>query len=138
MHRDRVVSDVFSLFCLCFDKKSWSYLFYHNMQVPSGVKHEGSLLCGRVYMIVVLELSQWKQFVPVILPLIDKEAEIFFQLLVDPLCLSVTLQMVGRSGSQLYAQEAVELSCQLRYELRTSVRNNLFQKSVQLPDVCEE
>ena len=30
MHRDRVVSDVFSLFYLCFDKKSWSYLFYHN------------------------------------------------------------------------------------------------------------
>ena len=30
MHCDRVISNVFSLFCLCVDKKSWSYLFYHN------------------------------------------------------------------------------------------------------------
>ena len=31
MHCDRVISNVFSLFCLCVDKKSWSYLFYHNI-----------------------------------------------------------------------------------------------------------
>ena len=61
-----------------------------------------------------------------------------FQLLVDPLRLSITLRMVGCSGSQLYAEEMVELSCQLCYELQTLVRNNLFQKSVQLPDVHEE
>ena len=89
-------------------------------------------------MIVVLELCQWKQFVPIILPLIDKEAEILFQLLVDLLCLSITLQMVGRSGGQPYAEEAVELSHQLRYKLQASVGDNLFQKSVQLPDVHEE
>ena len=89
-------------------------------------------------MVVVLELCQQKQFIPVILPLIDKKAEILFQLLVDPLCLSITLQMVGHSSSQLYAKEAVELSRQLCYELRTSVRNALFQKSMQLPDVHEE
>ena len=89
-------------------------------------------------MIVVLELCQWKQFVPVILPIIDTEAEILFQLLVDLLCLSITLQIVDCSGSQLYAKEVVELSHQLCYELRTLVRNNLFQKSVQLPDVHED
>ena len=89
-------------------------------------------------MIVVLELCQWKQFIPVILPLIDKEAEVLFQLLVYPLHLSITLRMVGRSGSQPYAEEAVELSRQLRYELQTSVGDNLFQKSMQLPDVHEE
>ena len=61
-----------------------------------------------------------------------------FQLLVDPLCLSITLQVVGCSGSQLYAEETVELSRQLHYKLWTSVRDNLFQKSMQLPDVCEE
>ena len=60
-------------------------------------------------MIVILELHQWKQFIPVVLPLVDKEAEILFQLLVDLLYLSVTLQMVGCSGSQLYAKEVVEL-----------------------------
>ena len=58
-------------------------------------------------MIVVLELCQQKQFIPVVLPLVDKEAEILFQLLVDLLHLSVTLWMVGHSGSQLYAKEAV-------------------------------
>ena len=89
-------------------------------------------------MIVVLELCQQKQFIPVIPPLIDKEAEILFQLLVDLFCPSVTLQMVGHSGSQLYAEEAVELLHQLHYELQASVRNDLFQKSVQLPDVHEE
>ena len=61
-------------------------------------------------MIVVLELCQQKQFILVVLPLINKEAQILFQLLVDPLHLSVTLWMVGRSGSQLYAKEVVELS----------------------------
>ena len=89
-------------------------------------------------MIVVLELCQQKQFIPVVLLLVDKEAEVLFQLLVDLLHLSVTLPMVSHSGSQLYAEEMVELSRQLRYELWTSVRNNLFQKSVQLPDVHEE
>ena len=84
------------------------------------------------------ELCQQKQFIPVALPLIDKEVEILFQLLVDPFRLSVTLWMIGRSGSQLYAKEVVELSHQLHYELQASVRNNLFWKSVQLPDVHEE
>ena len=109
-----------------------------HLWVSSGVKHEGSLLCGRVYMIVVLELCQCKQFIPVILPLVDKEVEILFQLLVDLLHLSITLQMVGCSGSQLYAKEVVELSHQLHYELWTSVGNHLFWKSMQLPDVHEE
>ena len=31
MCHDRVVSNVFSLFCLCVDKKSCSYLLYHNI-----------------------------------------------------------------------------------------------------------
>ena len=109
-----------------------------HLRVPSRVKYEGSLLCGRVYVIFVLELCQWKQFIPVVLPLIDKETKILFQLLVDPFHLSITLQMVGHSVSQLYAKEMVELSRQLHYELRTSVGNNLFQKSMQLPDVREE
>ena len=107
-------------------------------RVSSGVKHEGSLLCGGVYVIVVLELCQQKQFIPVVLPLIDKEAEVFFQLLVDPLHLSITLWMVGRSDSQPYAKEGVELSHQLCYELQTSAGDNLFWKSMQLPDVHEE
>ena len=38
-----------------------------HLQVSSSIKHEGSLLCGRVYVIVVLELCQWEQFIPVIL-----------------------------------------------------------------------
>ena len=86
-----------------------------HLQVSSRVKHEGNLLCGGVYVVVVLELCQWKQFIPVVLPLIDKEAEILLQLLVDLLHLSITLWMVGHSGSQLYAEKAVELSCQFCY-----------------------
>ena len=95
-------------------------------QVSSRVNHEGSLLCGRMYVVVVLELHQWKKLIPVILPLIDEEVEILLQLLVDPFHLSVTLWMVGHSCSQLYAKKAVELLCQFHYELWTSVGMTCF------------
>ena len=109
-----------------------------HLWVSSKVKHEGSLLCGGVYVVVVLELCQWKQLIPVVLPLIDKEAEILLQLLVDRFHLYITLWMVGYSSSQLFAEKAVELSCQFCYELQTLVENDLFQESMQLPDVCKE
>ena len=73
-----------------------------HLQVSSRVKHEGSLLCGGIYVVVVLELCQWKQLAPVILPLVDEEVELLLQLLVDPFHLPITLWMVGYSGSVGY------------------------------------
>ena len=52
-----------------------------------------------MYVVVVLELCQQKQLIPVVLPLIDKEAEILLQLLVVLFHLPITLWMVGHSGS---------------------------------------
>ena len=66
--------------------------------------------------------QSWKELYHII----DKEVEVLFQLLVDLLHLSVTLWMVGHSGSQLYAKEVVELSCQLCYKPQTLVGNDLF------------
>ena len=43
-------------------------------RVSACVYHERSLLCRSVDMVVVLELSQWKEVIPVILVFIDKQA----------------------------------------------------------------
>jgi hypothetical protein len=60
---------------------------------PTGVKKERWLLGGQMHMVVVLELCQWKEVMPVILSLIDKEAKILVNLLVDTFCLSIHLRM---------------------------------------------
>jgi hypothetical protein len=46
-----------------------------------------------MHMVVVLELHQQKEVMPVILSLVDKEAEILVKLLVDMFCLSICLRM---------------------------------------------
>ena len=80
--------------------KSGFYLvqFKAYLRVLVSVKHERSLLGGRIHMVVVLEFGQWEQLVPVILPLIYKESEILLQLLVDLLHLSITLWMISCGG----------------------------------------
>ena len=72
--------------------------FKAHLQVLAGVKHERSLLGGRMHMVVVLEFSQWEQLIPVILPLVYKELEILLQLLVDSFHLSIALWVVSSGG----------------------------------------
>ena len=46
-------------------------------------------------MVIVLELCEWKEFIPVILPLIHEELEVLFELLVDTFHLALSLWVVG-------------------------------------------
>ena len=80
--------------------KSGFYLvqFKAHLQVLASVKHERSLLGGRMHMVVVLEFGQWEQLIPVNLPLVYKELEILLQLLVDSFHLSITLWVVSSGG----------------------------------------
>lgn len=57
----------------------------------SRLEEERLMLSGGVNMVVVLELCQWEEVRPVILTLIDKEAEVLFKLLIHPFGLAITL-----------------------------------------------
>jgi len=50
-------------------------------------------------MVVVLELSQRQEVIPVVLLFIDKDLEILVQLLVDMFYLSVYLWILGYGGN---------------------------------------
>jgi hypothetical protein len=49
-------------------------------------------------MVVVLEFGEGEEFKPVVLLLIDEDMEVLFELLVDSLCLSITLRVVCGGG----------------------------------------
>ena len=80
-----------------FNMRSPLARFKTHVRYLSSIQEERRLLSGRVYMVIILELCKQKESNPVVLPLVDKKAEILFQLSVDSLCLSVTLGMVGCS-----------------------------------------
>ena len=65
---------------------------------PSSVKQKWSLLDGGIHIVIVLEFCHQQQVVPVILLLIDKQAQILVKLLIDILYLSVSLHMLGHRG----------------------------------------
>ena len=49
-------------------------------------------------VIVELEFLKWKEIIPVVLPLVNEESEELFQLLIDSLCLSVSLGVICCGG----------------------------------------
>jgi len=68
--------------------------FKAHPRVSAGIKEEGCLLCGRVDVVVVGELRQGEECVPVVLSFSDEDPQVLFQFLVDPFCLSVCLRVV--------------------------------------------
>ena len=68
--------------------------FKTHVRYSSSIQEERRLLSGRVYMVIILELCKQKESNPAVLPLVDKKVGILFQLLVDSLCLYITLGMV--------------------------------------------
>jgi hypothetical protein len=72
--------------------------------ITSGVQHERSTLRCGVAVIVVLELRNRKETVPVVLPLINKETEELFQFLVNPFRLAICLWMVSCGGAHFDVQ----------------------------------
>ena len=64
-----------------------------HLRVSAGIKEEGCLLHGRVDVIIVGELCQGEECVPVVLSFSDEDPQVLFQFLVDPFHLSIGLQV---------------------------------------------
>ena len=69
--------------------------FEAHPRVSAGIEQERGLLHGRVDMVVIGELREWKEVIPVILSFSDEDAYVLFQFLVNPFSLSVGLWMIG-------------------------------------------
>ena len=89
-------------------------------------------------MDVILELSKREEVHPVNLPLVDEEAKVLFQLLVDSFRLAVSLWVEGCSRGKLDSKKAVELASKLGYELRSSVRHHSARQAEMPPDMLKE
>ena len=73
-------------------------------------------------MVIVLEFREREEVIPIVLSLINKEAEKLLQLLVDPFRLSISLGVIRGSGCQLDSEKLVQLFCKFRYKLGASIR----------------
>jgi len=69
--------------------------FEAHLRVLAGIEDEGCLPHGRVDVIIVGELRQGEECVPVVLPFSDEDPQVLFQFLVDPFRLSVGLWVVS-------------------------------------------
>jgi len=66
--------------------------FKAHPRVSAGIEEEGCLLCGRVDVVIVGELCQGEECVPVVLPFSDEDPQVLFQFLVDLFRLSICLR----------------------------------------------
>ena len=73
-------------------------------------------------MIVILELCKGEEIIPVVLPLINEEAEELFRL-INPFCLSISLRVICSGSSQLDSEskELVQFLHEFHYELGSSI-----------------
>ena len=111
--------------------------FEAHSRMTAAVEHEGGLLRGRVDVVVVRELAQGEEFVPVILSLVHEEAEELFELLVDPFGLAVCLWVVCGRRRELNTEEAVEFAGEVRDELGASIGQDRAGSPMVLPNLAE-
>jgi len=76
-----------------------------HLGVSAGIEKKGCLLHGGVDMVVVGNLCQGEQCVPIILSFSNKDLQVLFQFLVDLLCWSVSLQVVGSRHHSFNSQQ---------------------------------
>ena len=67
-----------------------------------------------------------------------KDLEVCFYLLVDTLCLAISLQVVGGRRSQLNSEEGCELTGEVGYEGGSMITDYFLWESVMMPDMFEE
>ena len=77
--------------------------FEAHVGMSACVQHEWGLACGRMDMVVILELSHGKEIIPIILPFIHKEMKVLLQLLVDTFSLAICLGVIGSRGCDVNA-----------------------------------
>ncbi len=83
--------------------------------------HERTFAGSAMDSVVVHEFCEWQPISPVVLSIVNKDSEIFFNLLVNSFCLAVCLRMPGSRSIRRDVQESVELFHELGDKLRTSV-----------------
>jgi len=81
--------------------------FKAHPRVLASIEEEGCLLHGRVDVIIVGELRQGEECVPVILSFSDEDPQVLFQFLVDLFRMSVGLQVVSGRRCGLDSQQSV-------------------------------
>ena len=96
----------------CFQSGGLLPGFKAYMGSASSVKQEQSLLGRDIHIVVVLEFYHGQQVIPVILLLVDKQAQVLIELLINTLCLSISLQMPDCRRDQLYLQQLIEFLCE--------------------------
>jgi len=86
-------------------------------------------------VVIVGELCQGEECVPVVLSFSDEDPQILLQFLVDSFCLTIGLQVVGGRRCGFNSQQLVQLFHEGSDELRSAVGHNLLQEAMEFPDV---
>jgi len=69
--------------------------FEAHLRVSAGIEEEGCLLRGRVDVVIVGELCQGEECIPVVLSFSDEDLQVLFQFLVDRFHLTVGLRVIS-------------------------------------------
>ena len=77
--------------------------------------------------IIVGKLCGWDKLVPIILTFVDKEAQVALQLLVDSLCLTVSLWVVRSRGTDGNPEEAVQFTGELCNKLGSAITESVLR-----------
>ena len=93
------------------------------------------MLCGRVDVVIVGELCQGEECVPVVLPFSDEDPQVLFQFLVDLFRLSVDLWVVGGRCCSFDSQQSVQLLHEGGDKLRSAVGYDFPREAVEFPDI---
>jgi len=109
--------------------------FKAHPRVSAGIEEEGCLLRGRVDVIIVGELCQGEECVPVVLSFSDEDPQVLFQFLIDPFRLSIGLRVISGRRCGLNSQQSVQLLHEGSDELRSAVGYDFPRETVEFPDV---
>src|SRR5882724_8448391 len=99
-----------------------------------GVEHEWGGVCRSMDPIIVGELGYRQSFVPIILALIYKELQELLDFLIDPLCLTIGLQVVSGGCCDLDFQQLAEAAREVQHKWGPSVTNDLFGEPMEFPN----
>ena len=104
----------------------------------SDVEHEQGGVRRRVDPIIVGELGYGQPFVPIVLVLSYKESQELLDFLIDPLCLTIGLQVVSCGCRDPDFQQLAEAAPEIQHKLGRSVANDLLREPVEFPNMVSE
>ncbi|KAF8237947.1 hypothetical protein L208DRAFT_1245125 [Tricholoma matsutake] len=95
-----------------------------------GCHPERGLLSGSMDVVIVSKLSQGEKIIPIVLALIDEDADVLLQFLVDSVSLAISLWVIGGRRKEFDPQKSVQVASELCYKLRATVREEGARKSM--------